>query len=245
MTVVFVHGVPETAAVWDPLVAALGRDDVACLSLPGFGRPRPEGFEPTMYRYADWLAEELTAFDSVDLVGHDWGALLTMRVLSDAPSNVRSWVIDTGDLGPDHRWHAAARTWQTPGDGEAAMEAWLAMSAEERGATLERSGAPPAAALEMGRSIDAEMSQAILGLYRSAVDVGREWGPGIDTWQGRGLIIGSAKDPFRSTRLITRLAERTGAEVLDLPDCGHWWMQEAPDQVAAALTSFWAGGGPA
>src|SRR5690606_2734704 len=106
MTVVFVHGVPETAAVWDPLVAALDRDDVACLALPGFGSPLPEGFEPTMYRYADWLAEELTAFDHVDLVAHDWGALLAMRVLADAPSNVRTWVIDTGDLGPDHKWHA-------------------------------------------------------------------------------------------------------------------------------------------
>src|SRR5690606_26190024 len=37
MTAVFVHGVPETPEVWDPLVAALGRDDVARLQLPGFG----------------------------------------------------------------------------------------------------------------------------------------------------------------------------------------------------------------
>ena len=40
MTVVFVHGSPETAELWDPLRAVLSRDAVA-LSLPGFGAPRP------------------------------------------------------------------------------------------------------------------------------------------------------------------------------------------------------------
>ena len=50
VTVVFVHGVPETAAIWDPLIAALGRDDVVALSPPGFGAPVPEGFEATFRR---------------------------------------------------------------------------------------------------------------------------------------------------------------------------------------------------
>ncbi|MDT5218539.1 MAG: hypothetical protein QOF15_644, partial [Mycobacterium sp.] len=37
MTVVLVHGNPETAAIWGPLVDALGRKDVVRLSPPGFG----------------------------------------------------------------------------------------------------------------------------------------------------------------------------------------------------------------
>jgi pimeloyl-ACP methyl ester carboxylesterase len=37
MTVVLVHGNPETDAIWGPLVDALGRDDVVRLSPPGFG----------------------------------------------------------------------------------------------------------------------------------------------------------------------------------------------------------------
>ena len=35
MTVVLVHGNPETEAIWGPLVDALGRDDVVRLSPPG------------------------------------------------------------------------------------------------------------------------------------------------------------------------------------------------------------------
>ena len=43
MAVIFVHGVPETAAIWDPLLAGLGRDDAITLSPPGFGAPVPAG----------------------------------------------------------------------------------------------------------------------------------------------------------------------------------------------------------
>src|SRR5512141_1277055 len=101
MTALFVHGVPETPSVWAPLIAELGRVDVATLQLPGFGCPIPDGFEPTMYRYAEWLASELQGFEQVDLVVHDWGAILALRVLADQPANVRSWATDMGDLGED------------------------------------------------------------------------------------------------------------------------------------------------
>jgi pimeloyl-ACP methyl ester carboxylesterase len=48
MTAVFVHGNPETAAVWRPLLAVLDREDVMCLSPPGFGAPLPSGFGATV-----------------------------------------------------------------------------------------------------------------------------------------------------------------------------------------------------
>jgi pimeloyl-ACP methyl ester carboxylesterase len=74
MTVVFVHGNPETDAVWQPLIGELRRDDVVCLSPPGFGAPVPDGFGATYLEYRDWLVGELERFDDpVDLVGHDWG----------------------------------------------------------------------------------------------------------------------------------------------------------------------------
>ena len=47
MTVVLVHGNPVTDAIWNPLVDALGRDDVVRLSPPGFGAPLPDEFPAT------------------------------------------------------------------------------------------------------------------------------------------------------------------------------------------------------
>lgn len=240
MTAVFVHGVPETPLVWQPLVDRLDRDDIALLRLPGFGEPLPEGFELTKERYARWLAGELARFEQVDLVAHDWGALLSLRVLADQPANVRSWVMDVGDLGDDFRWHGAARTFQTTGEGEALIAAMVEPPAEERASLLEGIGIPAAHAAGMAGPIDATMGAAILGLYRSAVDIGTEWGPGLDRIRGRGLVVCSVQDPFRDPERARRLAARTGAELVERPANGHFWMLEDPDEIAALLARFWS-----
>jgi pimeloyl-ACP methyl ester carboxylesterase len=56
--IVFVHGVPETAAIWDKVRGAIDQDSVA-LALPGFGSPRPDGFDASKDAYVDWLLGEL------------------------------------------------------------------------------------------------------------------------------------------------------------------------------------------
>jgi pimeloyl-ACP methyl ester carboxylesterase len=91
VTVVLVHGLPETSEIWSPLRERLDRNAVA-VALPGFGTARPDGFTATKDAYADWLAETLNRVDRpVDVVGHDVGALLAMRVASalDVPPAIR------------------------------------------------------------------------------------------------------------------------------------------------------------
>jgi pimeloyl-ACP methyl ester carboxylesterase len=239
MTAIFVHGVPETERLWDDLLEHLVRDDVVALGLPGFGSALPDGFEPTMYGYSEWLAAELSAYDDVDLVGHDWGALLTLRVLADRPANVRSWVVDAGDLGDDFRWHDLALLWQRPGEGEAFMDGMVSASSADRAELLAGTGVPESGALVMAEAFDATMAAAILSLYRSATDVGSEWGGGIDSIAAPGLVLESLRDPFRAADRARRLAARTGAAIVTLPDEGHWWMLESPTKVAAVLADFW------
>ena len=51
---VFVHGNPETSAVWSLLVAELkkrGVDNIVLLTPPGFGAPTPAGWGGTMREY--------------------------------------------------------------------------------------------------------------------------------------------------------------------------------------------------
>jgi pimeloyl-ACP methyl ester carboxylesterase len=89
MPAVFVHGVPDTHRVWTALLSRLGRKDVVTLSLPGFGGPVPDGFGATKDAYVDWLLGELARQrEPVDLVGHDWGALLVLRAVSLRPGAV-------------------------------------------------------------------------------------------------------------------------------------------------------------
>ncbi|MCU1351778.1 MAG: hypothetical protein JWM05_987, partial [Acidimicrobiales bacterium] len=92
--IVFVHGVPETAAIWNKVRHAVGRESVA-LALPGFGCPRPEGFGATMDDYADWLLGEIDKIDGpIDLVGHDWGAGFTYRIATSHGDRLHSWAAD-------------------------------------------------------------------------------------------------------------------------------------------------------
>src|SRR4030067_3332249 len=98
MTVVFVHGIPETSEIWSPLRQVLNRDSIA-VALPGFGTTRPEGFTGTKDAYAEWLADVLKGVENpVDVVGHDLGALLTMRVASGMDVRLRSWTGDVANI---------------------------------------------------------------------------------------------------------------------------------------------------
>jgi pimeloyl-ACP methyl ester carboxylesterase len=239
MTAVFIHGVPETAGVWDPMKDHLA-GDIVTLSLPGFGTPLLDGFEPTKEAYAEWLTGELQSFDEpIHLVAHDWGALLALRVLAGQPTNIASWVLDTGNIDDDFTWHDLAQVWISPGGGEDFMEAMLGMSVEDRAAMLTGAGVPEIGALDIAAGIDATMASSILSLYRSAVNVGAEWGPGIDQISGRGMLIEAENDPYGAPGRILRLAERTGAQVAPLAGCGHWWMLDDPAGAAAIITDFW------
>ncbi|MER6260528.1 alpha/beta fold hydrolase [Streptomyces sp900105245] len=80
MPAVLIHGVPDTHHVWDGVREHLTRSDVEAWDLPGFGSPRPENFHCTKEEYVSWLIERLEGIgEPVDLVGHDWGCLLTAR----------------------------------------------------------------------------------------------------------------------------------------------------------------------
>jgi pimeloyl-ACP methyl ester carboxylesterase len=245
MPAVFVHGVPETPAVWDTLRAELHRDDVITLQLPGFGCPRPDNFAATKEAYVAWLIGELEQLQGqgpIDLVGHDWGGGFVLRTVSTRSDLVRSWVTDIAGMGDvDFEWHAVAKIWQTPGDGEDFFTAQFSQSVEDR-AALYAAGfsIPLEAALVMNRAMDDTMAGCILDLYRSAVDVGIEWAPEFHDIPKPGCVILADDDPFLVPELARRAAARAGARLTEINDVSHFWMLQDPVRSAAALEAFWA-----
>jgi pimeloyl-ACP methyl ester carboxylesterase len=237
MPAVFVHGVPDTHRVWTALLSRLGRKDVVTLSLPGFGGPVPDGFDATKDAYVDWLLGELARQrEPVDLVGHDWGALLVLRAVSLRPGAVRSWAAGGAALDPDYEWHPAARAFQTPGMGERVMESMTPAALQQ---ALVVAGVPDADAAETAGHVDPAMKRCILGLYRSAVHVGAEWADDLRRVTAPGLVLWGERDPYAAARFGARLAERTGARFVSLPGCSHWWQLERPAAVADELRRFW------
>jgi pimeloyl-ACP methyl ester carboxylesterase len=245
MTVVLVHGNPETDALWGPLVDALGRDDVVRLSPPGFGAPLPADFPATYLAYRDWLEGELAKIDEpVDLVGHDWGGGHVVNVVMHRPELVRSWVSDAvGLFDPDYVWHDLAQVWQTPGEGEELVESLLSGTVAERAERMATFGIPVEIGTQMAPAQGPDMAKAILLLYRSARQPAMaEAGRALEVASARpGLSLLATEDPFiGSNARRTRAADRAGARTEVLDGLGHWWMVEDPARGAAALTDFWA-----
>lgn len=244
MTVVFVHGNPETSAIWGPLTAVLGRDDVVLLSPPGFGAPLPDGFGATYPEYRHWLEGQLRTIDGpIDLVGHDWGGGHVMNVVMRRPELVRSWATDVvGLFDADYVWHDMAQVWQTPGAGEELIANMMSGGVAGRTEMLVSLGFPADIAAAVAEHQNDDMATAILALYRSAAQPAMaEEGRALESAAARpGLSLLATEDPYIGANdNRRRAAERAGARTEVLEGLGHWWMLEDPKRGAAALTSFW------
>ncbi len=240
LMIVFLHGVPETAQLWDRLRAQLEQPSIA-LGLPGFGRARPEGFTATKDAYVEWLVAELTALgEPVDLVGHDWGAGLTYRVATAVPQLLRSWVADIANvIHPDYRWHDFAQIWQTPGEGEAFMAQRLEAQPDDAAALFEMFGVDHEAAVAMARENDATMSDCILDLYRSATpNIAALWPSVTGASPVPGLVLCPSDDPFGDEAMSQAVATSLGAQHRNLPGLSHWWPLQDPAGSARVIEEF-------
>jgi pimeloyl-ACP methyl ester carboxylesterase len=238
MPAVFVHGVPDTQRVWRALIQRLRRQDVVTLALPGFGGEIPSGFDCSKEAYCDWLLREVDDIGGpVDLVAHDWGAILALRVVSLEPTLVRTWAVGGAPLDSDYEWHKVAKLWQTPEVGEQVMEK---LTPETLASGLVAAGVPTEDAAETARHVDATMKSCILALYRSGVKVGAEWEHGLGRITAPGLVLWGTDDPYAAPVFGSRLASRTGARFVAFTRCSHWWQLERPGEVAKELESLWA-----
>ena len=245
MPAVFVHGNPETSAIWSELFDALERNDLVALSPPGFGAPVPDGWTATRAEYIAWLASELAAIDGpIDLVGHDWGGGHVLGYLLENPDSVRSWCVDLlGIMHPDYVWHDAALVWQTPGDGEENIAGMVQAPTSDLAALYQGLGMSPAVAADVASAVNQDMGACVLGLYRDAAQPALiEAGRGIEALTARpGLMINAENDHYVGTDAMAQeTADRAGATVVHLSGVGHWWMCENPALGATTLETFWA-----
>ena len=247
-TKVFVHGNPETSAVWSLLVAELmsrGVENIVLLTPPGFGAPTPAGWGGTMREYRNWLIAELEAIGGdIDLVGHDWGAGHVFGVLAERPDIARTWAADcAGLMHADYQWHDAAQGWQAPELGEQMVAGMVAMPDDQFVDAFSGLGMTREIAAEVKSHINDEMARCILALYRDAaqpalVPVGKQFAA---VQPKNGLVIIAVEDHYAGTlETMTSVANSVGAEVAVLTGVGHWWMCQRPDLGADMLMAHWA-----
>ena len=245
---VLVHGNPESAPVWNPLIAALNRDDVFTLSPPGFGAPASSSFRPSVVAYRRWLASRLEAFGRpVDLVGHDWGGAHVVQIAMHHPELLRSWASDAlGVFAPGFAWHPLAQVWQTPEKGEDSARELFGGDLERRRAVVAGLGMTGDAAEAVTAGLNPGMGRAVLSLLRSAAQPAMsEAGEHLANARARpglAMVAAADADGGNGTREQHEwAAERAGARVAVLTGAPHWWPSEKPGPAAEALTRFWGG----
>ncbi|USI78193.1 alpha/beta fold hydrolase [Sphingopyxis sp. USTB-05] len=243
----FLHGVPDSPLIWRPLLAALDLGDtpVAVPALPCFTGPLPAGFAATKEAYADWAVGEAEALVAVhgpiDIVGHDWGALIAQRVAMLRPDLIRSWAASNAVIDPDYRGHRIARIWNTPVLGEI----FMALSkADKLAEGLAAQGMPADIAREEAEQWkNKDKRRAILKLYRSAngLSFEHDWARDIDKLPANGALVWGEGDPYVELAVARRFTANTGTALTVIEGAGHWAIAERPVDVAAALRAFWGG----
>ena len=242
---IFVHGVPDSLAVWRPLLRELALDPerTRVPHLPGFAAPPPAGFACTKDAYAEWLLGEVEALAAlhgpVDVVAHDWGALLAARVLCLRPDLVRTWTLSGAVIDPDYRGHWMARAWNTPLIGEAVMAVTTAFGLQR---ALQQGGVPREVAVEEAAQWRAGFAApCILRLYRSADGLRFDgaWVDDLVALPGRGLLVWGSRDPYCGVEVARRFAARRSVALQVLDGAGHWVVAERPQQVARLLREHW------
>lgn len=243
----FIHGVPDTPAVWAPLIAALNGispEHIHTPALPGFTAPPPQGFVPDKEAYTDWLIRHIRTLHEnhgpIDIVGHDWGALLTLRAASLHPELIHSWTVSGAVIHPAYRGHITARRWSTPLLGELVM--MLTSPALIR-KELIKEGLPKEIAAEEASHWNKPKRQCILGLYRSAKGLRftGDWVSDLRNLPAKGLVLWGAGDPYVEAHYGESFAKAQNVPFYVEDTSGHWMIAQTPAFAARYLNALWAG----
>jgi pimeloyl-ACP methyl ester carboxylesterase len=244
--VVFVHGNPGSSRDWEDLIGRTGAFARAvAFDMPGFGRAdKPRDFEysvPGEVRFLDAALSEL-GIERVHFVLHDLGGPWGIEWATQNQRRVASVVLINTGAFVDYYWHVLARIWQRPVLGE------LFMATTNRFAfrTLTNRGQKrklPRAYLDgMYDNFDRDTRRAVLKHYRAESNPqpdARRQADALHPHDVPALVVWGARDPYLGLDLAGRQSQVfPSAQLVVLPDSGHWPFIDNPEEVAVHVIPF-------
>lgn len=240
--ILFLHGVPDTREIWNPIVEEL-QTDFRCITpdWPGFGRSGSgDSIDCSLNGHADFvndLADGLGLHEPFYLIAHDFGGISAMAFASKYPDRLRRLVISNAPFSPEYDWHFMAKIWCTPMLGEISMftmnKMAFSLSMRQGSQKLSKQHIQ-----DMYSHLSSKMRTMILKMYRGMPEESwLEWQPKLldATSKIPTLILWGEQDPY----LPNWLPESYGAqEIKYYPDSGHWAPAEEPKAFIEDVRRF-------
>lgn len=228
-TLIFVHGSGDSGDVWKPLLALLPGVDALALDLPGHGArvAEPAPAEVSVHDYAEDVLQAAIAngVDGGVVIGHSLGGAVALRLAVDHPSFARRIVL----VGSGARLRVAPQFLEqaraTGPEGSSMLTEMSFAAGHEAQARAWQADRPPTAPGALYRDLAAcdvfDMMAEVEGIRQPAL-----------------LIVGET-DRMTPVKYAQFLRDRMPrAELVIVPDAGHYVQIEQPDAVAAALVSW-------
>src|SRR4051794_34165295 len=249
--VLLLHGIPQTSLAFRHLFPVLAADRVVLApDLKGLGASEVRGPYDV-----DTMVRELTALvlhevdGPIDVVGHDWGGVLALRLAEVRPDLVRRLVV----VNAPYRKVNLAKAFHIPLfalpvlpelvfrlTGRRLVDGMLAL-AWTGGHPLELEIRDRYAAAYADR----QRVSAMLGYYRASVRgrLRRRGSAGQPRPAATGadrLVLWGAADPVMPMSVAESVCRDLGplAELVALPGIGHFPLEEAPEDSVRIISRF-------
>ncbi len=240
---VFSHGNPTNSGDWIPFLERLQGPAIA-FDHPGWGRSdSPPDFDYSFRGLARFFGRclDVLEVERYSLVVHDWGGLALVDAMEHPERLERLVLVNSVPFLPGYRWHWLARYfWRVPVSGElfnlAASKPALRLISRQANV---RPGPMPEELIDRvwddwGRGTWKPM----LDLYRSGdPDALAAAGFALGALECPALVVWGLRDPYLPARFGRAYAERLpSAELVELPDAGHWPWLDRPEVVERVTT---------
>lgn len=257
--VVLIHGWPQTWFGWWPIMPALAeKHTVYAIDLPGLGDSTgsPSGYDKaTLARYVHTLVAERLGVRDARIVGHDFGAAVAFHYAAQFPADTaRLGYLDLPLPGPaidaptyrSMSWHIAFHSQRRVPEAvvDDDVREYLALfypqvsfSGSAFGGTSDRSPFTDAEIDEYARTYSRPDKLAGgFELYRALDQDVRDAVAAAPTQVPTLLMTAQGQlDPVRATAAprMTNIVQ-----AVDVPNAGHWLIEENPQFVTAELLGF-------
>jgi pimeloyl-ACP methyl ester carboxylesterase len=240
-TVLLLHGFPQTSESWRAVASRLAAQGVRAVAVDQRGYSpgaRPAGV--SAYALPELIADVCALADALggplDLVGHDWGAVVGWQVAARHPDRVRTWTaVSTPnplallDMDDDQRQRFAyIRAFREPGRAEHAL---LDDGACRLRAIYGGAVAPDRVEADVAVLSRPGALTAALNWYRA---MSRSDADGLGLVTVPTSYVWGADDVAFGRRAAEASARYVDADYTFVPveGVGHWLPDQAPDVIA-------------